>query len=198
MNMASKIDQPLEVFANRRGRGRGFRRGRGGGRFQAGGRGFSQNKSVGISTASLRTAVAAKKANGMPNGGGGRVDDLRDLIIQKTKPSVADLRSKLPPKQTKKKESLKEVPAGFTTRGKPPALTSSRSKNSSMYNNEPLTTSKRLPTASEAKKITVTVQGLSKTTSSEVRWMTQGISITSMVNGTIHSVPSTISSHHYP
>ena len=129
-----------------------------------------------------------------------KVSDLRDLLASKNKSTVMDLRAKLPPKpessQTEKPNTrnnpglkTKNKPlyissttfsrSASTTRSRPQASssgTSSRSKEPFSSRNfreaerRPQSSS-RLPTTAEAKKITVTVQGLSKTTS-QVRRLT--------------------------
>ena len=152
--------------------GRGMRRGQ-----QVGGRGGG---AVGI-TARLGFTT---KQNGLQTKNVQKVSDLRDVLATKTKSSVADLRTKLPPKSSSKQEKKKNSPAHLQGRSSfrissdmfrssrpKEGAGSSRSKDaifSKGHKEGDRILSRRLPTTAEAKKITVTVQGLSKTTS-EVR-----------------------------
>lgn len=169
--MTSKIDRPLDELVGRPNFGGQFRRGQGGRGRGRGNMFRGRGRGRGITTQSLR--AAASQHNGMPEvREGGGVNDLRDLIISKTRPIVTDLRSKLPPKQNNKFKS-RGGGARADGRGQTQLTTSSANQRSNkqpanMFYGANLMTSGRLPTAAEAKKITVTVQGLTKTTS-EVR-----------------------------
>ena len=137
----------------------------------------------------------AKKQTQAQNGTGASeqqkgVSDLRDVLATKNKTLVVDLRAKISPKVSPMKPSKKgsrgrEHPANTRSRSpltisadvfhspkfKSPGGGSSRSKDAIFnkgYREMERSSSRRLPTTAEAKKITVTVQGLSKTTS-EVR-----------------------------
>ena len=200
--MASKFDKPLDELVNNRGRG-GFRgRGRGfRGRGTGASGGFNSKRGgANFRDRSFGTKVGkTAEENGFSrnDGGGGKggVNDLRDVIISKTKPSVTDLRLKLPPKQLSKgrgggggggsRSSVSSSSLGSGGRTskqqiKSPKPYSSMSDHQLLFQKQrPVrstrnlkekspSSGRRLPTSSEAKKITVTVQGLSKTTS-EVR-----------------------------
>ena len=200
--MASRIDLPLDQLV---GRPSGqFRRGgnQGVGGFKGGannrGRGRGRGRGGGITTQSLRAAAAQQQQKQQQQNGGpsldtkGKLNDLRDLIILKTKPAVTDLRSKLPPKQNNKsKKRGGGVPAKtaantWRTAGSSGGVTTRTSKQSNVfYEDMAAGSTMRLPTAAEAKKITVTVQGLNKTTS-EVRSRRRMISDFSLFNYFTH------------
>ena len=159
-----------------RGRGRGIAS-----KFTGGVRGGSTNI-----TARLGFTTKLKSTqNGVKTKNVQKVSDLRDVLATKTKTTVADLRAKLPQKPPVKNEK-KKIPAPPAPRSRSPLRISSDMFRSSTrprgggssHSKEAIfskssreaerTLSRRLPTTAEAKKITVTVQGLSKTTS-EVR-----------------------------
>lgn len=184
-------------FRFRRGQGMNKRGGRGGGiqRIQGGpivgnNRGRARGRGRGITTRALRASANAHQNGLEQKPGGTGMNDLRDLLATKTKTAVADLRAKLPPKQpapqnnkSKKRQGNKQ-PIGQGGRGVHPAqqtpletfsisapgkrtmVPGTHSYRPNLFSED--TKSRRLPTAAEAKRITVTVQGLSKTTS-EVR-----------------------------
>ena len=206
--MASNFDKPLDELVNSRGRagfrgrGRSFR-GRGAG---ASGGFNSKRGGANFRDRNFGAKVGKTEQNGFSrNDGGGKggVNDLRDVIISKTKPSVTDLRLKLPPKQLSKAKggggggggggsrlsigsSTNNSKLGSGGRTSKQQLKSSKtypsiSDHQLLFQKQRLggrstrslkekspPSGRRLPTSSEAKKITVTVQGLSKTTS-EVR-----------------------------
>ena len=155
-------------------------------------RGRARGRGRGITTRALRASANAHQ-NGLEQKSGGiGMNDLRDLLATKTKTAVTDLRAKLPPKQptpqnnkSKKKQGNKQ-PNGQGGRGVRPAqqisletfsisapgkrtlVPGTYSYRANLFSEDIKPVSRRLPTAAEAKRITVTVQGLSKTTS-EVR-----------------------------
>ena len=212
--MASSFDKPLDEFLYQRGRGGGgfYRRGRGGGygrgsyqqRGQGGGGGFYARRGGGggprfggkFDENGFQSTTPVKEGG---SGGGGGVSDLRDIIISKTKPSVTDLRLKLPPKQLTSKKGggggggrpvSSSSKSGRTNKQQnmpsrsfidqqqffqqqPPQRSASSNNprvgpRNPSFNDKSPPAGRRLPTSSEAKKITITVQGLNKTTS-EVR-----------------------------
>ncbi|XP_003385470.2 PREDICTED: polymerase delta-interacting protein 3-like [Amphimedon queenslandica] len=201
--MASNFDKPLDELVNNRGRA-GFRgRGRG---FRGTGRGASggfnsKRGGANFHDRNFGAKVGKTEQNGFSRsdgGGKGGVNDLRDVIISKTKPSVTDLRLKLPPKQLSKAKggggggsrlsigSSTNSKLGSGGRTSKQQIKSSKtypsmSDHQLLFQKQRPTRStrslkeqsppsgRRLPTSSEAKKITVTVQGLSKTTSEMYR-----------------------------
>lgn len=177
--------------ANKRGRGGGIQNIQGGpivGNF----RGRARGRGRGITTRALRASANAHQNGVEQKPGGTGVNDLRDLLATKTKTAVTDLRAKLPPKQLatqnnkfKKRQGNKQ-PNGQGGRGVRPAqqipletfsisapgkrtlVPGTHSYRANLFSEDTKFVPRRLPTAAEAKRITVTVQGLSKTTS-EVR-----------------------------
>lgn len=148
------------------------------------------SKRIGITraggiTSRLGFGITSKSAQNVGKGPK-NVSDLRDVIATKSK-TVPDLREKLPPKATKRMDKAKpstrvqnsgQSQLKISSDMFRSAKTRGSVNNNSSYSKEaifaqdPKSNSKishRLPTTSEAKKITVTVQGLSKTTS-EVSW----------------------------
>lgn len=138
----------------------------------------------GLKTSGAHTNAAA---NGVPR----KVSDLRDVIVKKTKAHVTDLRLKLhtkppaPPPRTKGTPQRQQQPSRGRNSGKDPRAYppqppppqrhqgGRRSPSPLQYQPKPHSSPGHsgrllLPTLAEAKKITVTVPGLSKTTS-EVR-----------------------------
>ena len=190
--MSSRIDMPLDnLVKSSRGRGRGRGKGRGVSGVQrmatrqrggGAGRGIKKGGTVasrGASNVTARLGFSTKlrtAQNGSTNVQ--KLSDLRDVLATKTKTAMPDLRTKLPPKPTSKQEKKKPT---NQPRSRSPLRISSdmfrtasskhrgttRSKEAIFSKSSRETErslSRRLPTTSEAKKITVTVQGLSKTT----------------------------------
>ncbi len=164
-----------------------------GGRGRGGLRGMASNRAGGVArgatsiTARLGFTTKLKTVqNGVKTKNVHKVSDLRDVLATKTKTTVADLRTKLPQKPPPAaKTEKKKIPAlprtrsplrissdMFRTSAKPRGVGGSSHSKEAIFSKSSKeaerTLSRRLPTTAEAKKITVTVQGLNKTTS-EVR-----------------------------
>ena len=191
-------DMPLDDFVQKshwRGRGRGGFKGRGRGRYQDGGgpgqqRGSARPKGSAFSRIGPRNGDS-NNVNGVSTG------DLRDKIATKTKAHVGDLREKLAPKPPPPQPPrTKSYPKMSLTTSRPSRISSNSNRipshyaptttrlqvshNQTPYGQEPPINPPhsrpaarslppfRLPSEAEAKKITVTVPGLTKPTS-EVR-----------------------------
>lgn len=187
--MASKIDQSLSelIDSKRRNRGGGFagqawrgRGGRGGG-FR-GGRGSSVQSRLGYTTNNGLAATGAGGTAARP-----RVGDLRDVLAKKQKTNVTDLRSKLAPKGSSVRSSDAVDGRGRSALSRGVSLRSPIGGRSRMQEVDGARSSRRsdpgpirssayrhkdppvqLPSYAEAKKITVTVPGLSRPSEGEV------------------------------
>lgn len=202
-NIDMPLDNLVKTGRGRRGGGRGWtgpnsgQRPRGIGRVS--GRGGGVSKSIGAArggggiTTRLGFSTKLKTVqNGVKTKSVQKVSDLRDVLATKSK-TVPDLRAKLPPKPSKKFDKTKSSTRQPNDGQSPPLMISSSMFRSAKPRETAASNSRskeaifakdrksidkltqRLPTTSEAKKITVTVQGFSKTTSevsrNKKRWL---------------------------